>query len=177
MNPDQNLQEVVQGLREYGDGRLCLYGPPGTGKTEFGHYLARQLDKPLLIKRASDLISKYVGETEINIAQMFYEATYDKAVLLLDEADSFLRDRREARQSWEVTQVNELLTQMERYEGVFVCSTNLMESLDAASLRRFDLKIKFDFLKQEQSWDLFQSIFEERGIEVQDKDHVPENVC
>ena len=171
VNPDHNLEGIVHGLRRHSEGRLCLYGPPGTGKTEFGHYLARQLDKPLLIKRGSDLISKYVGETETNIAQMFNEATYDKAVLLLDEADSFLRDRREARYSWEVTQVNELLTQMERHEGVFVCSTNLMESLDAASLRRFDMKIKFNFLKLEQAWDLFQSIFEERGIELIDKDH------
>ena len=176
VNPDHDLEGIVHGLRRHSEGRLCLYGPPGTGKTEFGHYLARQLDKPLLIKRGSDLISKYVGETETNIAQMFYEATYDKAVLLLDEADSFLRDRREARQSWEVTQVNELLTQMERHEGVFVCSTNLMKSLDAASLRRFDLKIKFNFLKLEQAWDLFQSIFKDKGIELIDKEHWQEEL-
>ena len=171
VNPDHDLEGIVQGLRRHSEGRLCLYGPPGTGKTEFGHYLSRQLDKPLLIKRSSDLLGKYVGETETNIAQMFSEATYDKSVLLLDEADSFLRDRREARQSWEVTQVNELLTQMERYDGVFICSTNLMDSLDAASLRRFDLKIKFDFLKLQQSWDLFQGIFKEIGVELFDKEH------
>jgi len=171
VNPDHDLKGIVQGLRKHSEGRLCLYGPPGTGKTEFGYYLARQLDKPLLIKRSSDLLGAYVGETEGNIAQMFYEATYEKSVLLLDEADSFLRDRREARHSWEVTQVNELLTQMERHEGVFICSTNLMDSLDAASLRRFDLKIKFDFLKLDQAWDLFQSIFEDKGIELDRKKH------
>lgn len=166
VNPDQDLEKIVKGLQSQGEGRLCLYGPPGTGKTEFGHYLARQLDKPLLVKRSSDLLGPYVGETEANIAAMFHEATYENAVLLLDEADSFLRDRNEARRSWEVTQVNELLTQMERYNGVFVCSTNLMESLDAASLRRFDLKIKFDFLKVKQAWDLFSSIFSEKGVKL-----------
>ncbi|MEA2109542.1 MAG: ATP-binding protein [Pseudomonadota bacterium] len=171
VNPDHDLRGIVDGLRRHSEGRLCLYGPPGTGKTEFGHYLARQLDKPLLVKRSSDLLSKYVGETEANIAGMFDEAIYEKAILLLDEADSFLRDRNGARQSWEVTQVNELLTQMERYQGVFICSTNLMDSLDAASLRRFDLKIKFDFLKPEQAWDLFQSIFKEKGIELKRKKH------
>ena len=171
VNPDHDLKGIVQGLRKHSEGRLCLYGPPGTGKTEFGYYLARQLDKPLLVKRSSDLLGAYVGETEGNIAQMFYEATYEKSVLLLDEADSFLRDRREARHSWEVTQVNELLTQMERYDGVFICSTNLMDSLDAASLRRFDLKVKFDFLKQDQVWCLFQAILSEKGVTLTNKEH------
>jgi transitional endoplasmic reticulum ATPase len=102
---------------------------------------------------------------------MFHEASYEEAVLLLDEADSFLRDRSEARRSWEVTQVNELLTQMEHYNGVFICSTNLMDSLDAASLRRFDLKIKFDYLKVNQAWDLFSSIFNKNGKELTRKKH------
>lgn len=171
VNPDHDLSGVIQGLQRQGEGRLCLYGPPGTGKTEFGHYLARKLDKPLLVKRSSDLLGPYVGETEANIAKMFQEASYEEAVLLLDEADSFLRDRKEARRSWEVTQVNELLTQMERYEGVFICSTNLMDSLDAASLRRFDLKIKFDFLKARQAWDLFSSIFKTEEKELTRKKH------
>lgn len=169
VNPDHDLKGIVQGLQRHSEGRLCLYGSPGTGKTEFVHYLARQLDKPLLVKRGSDLLGPYVGETEANIAAMFHEAAYEKAVLLLDEADSFLRDRSEARRSWEVTQVNELLTQMERFNGVFVCSTNLLESLDAASLRRFDLKIKFDFLKTKQAWDLFHSIFSEKGVKLSSK--------
>ena len=59
------------------------------------------------------------------------------AVLILDEAASFLADRRDARANWEITQVNELLTQMEAHNGVFICTTNLMERLDPASLRRF----------------------------------------
>ena len=171
VNPDHNLKGVIQGLQSQGEGRLCLYGPPGTGKTEFGHYLARQLDKPLLIKRSSDLLGPYVGETEANIAKMFQEASYEEAVLLLDEADSFLRDRSEARRSWEVTQVNELLTQMERFNGIFICSTNLMDSLDTASLRRFDLKIKFDFLKPKQSWQLFSSLLTEQGVTFTRKEH------
>ncbi len=156
VNPDHNLGNVINGLRQHGEARLCLYGPPGTGKTEFGRYLARELDMPLLVKRGSDLLDKYIGGTEANIAEMFQEAIYEKAVLLLDEADSFLRDRRKAHRGWEVTQVNELLTRMERYEGIFICSTNLMDDLDAASLRRFDLKIKFDFLSAAQAWLLFE---------------------
>lgn len=69
---------------------------------------------------------------------------------------SFLQDRREASRSWEVSLVNEMLTQMEAYPGVFIASTNLMGGLDQAALRRFDLKVKFDFLKPEQAWELLR---------------------
>ena len=106
--------------------------------------------KKLLVKRASDILSPYVGEAEMNIAKIFEQAKRDNAVLLLDEADSFLMDRKRANHSWEVTQVNELLTQMEVFEGIFVCSTNLMDNLDEASIRRFDLKIKIDYSQIEK---------------------------
>jgi SpoVK/Ycf46/Vps4 family AAA+-type ATPase len=155
LNPNHDINQIVEGLKSVQGARLCLYGPPGTGKTAFGHYISSTLDKPLIVKRASDILSPYVGVAEMNIAEMFEEAKGENAVLLLDEADSFLQDRTTLKQSWEVTQVNELLTQMEAYEGVFVCSTNLMDKLDAAVLRRFDFKIKLDYLKIEQSWKLF----------------------
>lgn len=76
-----------------------------------------------------------------NIASAFSEAERDNAVLLIDEVDSFLRDRRDAKASWEVTQVNEMLTQMEQFQGVLIASTNLIEGFDQAALRRFDLKL------------------------------------
>ncbi len=105
---------------------------------------------PLLRKQASDLLGMFVGQTEQQIAAMFKEARERKAVLLIDEADSFLRTRRSAHQRWEVSQVNELLVQMERYEGILICATNLMEDLDEAVLRRFDLKLGFQPLSPEQ---------------------------
>ena len=151
---DADLAAVAQGIGRAGSARLCLYGPPGTGKTAYGHWLADQLGVPLHIKRGSDLLSKWVGGTEDNIARAFREAESDGAVLLLDEVDSFLQDRREARVSWEVSGVNEMLTQMESYEGVFIATTNLMANLDQAALRRFDLKVKFDYLHAAQAWEL-----------------------
>jgi SpoVK/Ycf46/Vps4 family AAA+-type ATPase len=107
-----------------------------------------------------------VGGSEKNIANMFAEARQQEAVLVLDEADSFLADRRDAKQSWEVTQVNELLTQMEAFEGIFVCTTNLMEKLDQACLRRFAFKLKFDYLNAEQRWSMFRQEFERLGGEL-----------
>lgn len=158
VNASCDLDELTNGLRNHAEARLCLYGPPGTGKTAFGHHLAKLLDKPLLVKRSSDIVSPYIGMTERNMAKMFREAQATNSILLLDEADSFLRDRSGARHSWEVTAVNEMLTQMETFNGIFIASTNLMDQLDAASLRRFDMKIEFGYLKSEQSCNLFEDL-------------------
>ncbi len=125
-------------------------------------YLNANVDLPRLVeglqrsKRASDILSKWVGGSEQNIARMFEQARSEDAVLILDEADSLLRDRRGAKNSWEVTQVNELLVQMENFDGLFICSTNLMDDLDQASLRRFAIKVEFDYLKQEQAVKMLQ---------------------
>ncbi|MBK6742572.1 MAG: ATP-binding protein [Hydrogenophilales bacterium] len=164
LNVDCDLEQLRSGLKARRAGRLCLYGPPGTGKTAFGRHLAEALDAPLLVKRASDIVSPWLGETEKNMAHMFAEAEREGAVLLLDEADSFLQDRQGASRSWEISQVNEMLTQMECFEGVFVASTNLMANLDVASLRRFDLKIKFDYLRREQALALFEDGMHQLGI-------------
>jgi len=142
---------MVEGLQRSGRGNICFYGAPGTGKTALAGYIAEQMDKPLLSKRASDILGMFVGQSEKNIARMFEQARSEDAVLVLDEADSLLRDRRGAKQSWEVSQVNELLVQMENFDGLFICSTNLMDDLDQASLRRFAIKVKFNYLKPEQS--------------------------
>ena len=154
INADADLASVAEGLNVARAGRLCLYGPRGTGKTAYGRWLAEQLGIPLLIKRASDLMSKWVGENEKNIAQAFRQADQEGALLLIDEIDSFLQDRREAQRGWEVSMVNEMLVQMESFAGVFIASTNLMTGLDQAALRRFDLKVKFDFLRPEQASEL-----------------------
>ena len=155
INADLPLDGLVDGLRAHPQARLCFYGPPGTGKTAFGHWLAQELGKPLMVKRVSDLVSPYVGMTEQNLAGAFELAQREDAVLLLDEVDSFLQDRRKARQSWEVTAVNEMLTQMESYRGLFIASTNLILDLDQASLRRFDLKVHFGYLATAQAQALF----------------------
>jgi SpoVK/Ycf46/Vps4 family AAA+-type ATPase len=149
------IPRVVQALQARGHGTLCFYGAPGTGKTALGEHIATALDKPLIIKQASDLMSKFVGETEQNMAAMFKEAEAEKAVLLLDEADSFLQDRRGAQRTYEVTEVNEMLQGMERYNGIFICTTNLLDKLDQAALRRFTFKIKFNPLNAEQREKMF----------------------
>ncbi len=116
---DADLAAIAARMATVGLGRLCLYGPPGTGKTAYGHWLAQQMAVPLLIRRASDLMSPWVGENEKNIARAFRQAEQDGALLLIDEVDSFLADRRRAQRGWEVSLVNEMLTQMESFAGVY----------------------------------------------------------
>jgi SpoVK/Ycf46/Vps4 family AAA+-type ATPase len=149
------VEKMVEAIKKKNKASLCFYGMPGTGKTALGEHIAKSIERPLIIKKASDLVSKYVGETEQNMAAMFKEATTEKAVLLLDEADSFLRARSMAQRSYEVTEVNEMLQQMERFDGVFICTTNLIDQVDEAALRRFTFKIQFKPLTREQRERMF----------------------
>lgn len=138
---------------------MLLYGAPGTGKTEFAKHIARTLNRKLIIKKASDLLNCYVGETEKAIRRMFKDAEEKKAILFLDEADSLIRDRSGASRSWEVTQVNEMLTQMENFKGVFIAATNFESDLDMASRRRFALKVKFGYLNPDGVEKMWQAFF------------------
>lgn len=155
VNTSVAMPNIIAGLKKRRKGTFCFHGPAGTGKSELARHIADELGIPCIVRRASDILSMWVGGSERNIAGMFAEACQQEAVLALDEADSFLADRRDAQRSWEVTQVNELLTQMEAYNGIFICTTNLMEKLDQASLRRFAFKVKFDYLTSDQRWEMF----------------------
>ena len=160
-----DLQALAERLSAWRPGEgpgvsLCLYGPPGTGKSEFVHHLAKRMGRPVILKRVSDILSMWVGKAEQNLAASFADAERDKAVLLFDEADSFLRDRRTARNSWEVTQVNEFLQQLERFRGVIACTTNLYRNLDQAALRRFVFKVEFKFLPPDKARLLYRTLLE-----------------
>jgi transitional endoplasmic reticulum ATPase len=151
------LDAVVAG--EASDVSVLLSGPPGTGKTALAHHFARALDRPLLVKRASDLLSKWVGGTERAIADAFEEARRRDGVLLFDEADSLLFDRRQARTSWEVGQVNELLTWLDRHPLPVVAATNHPDNLDPATLRRFVFKLKLQPLGPDRLMRAFRQRF------------------
>lgn len=155
LNTSLDVEHLARTLRPDSRGSICLYGAPGTGKTAFAQHLAKRLEQPLHVVSASTVLAKYVGETEQKLAEVFRRATTERGILFLDEIDGLLQDRSRAERTWEVTQVNELLTQIDTFPGLLLCATNLIDSLDAASLRRFALKIRFDALRPEQRWDLF----------------------
>jgi len=158
---DRPLDVLFDTILEAGalDVSLLLTGPPGTGKTALAHHLARMLDRSLLVRRASDLLSKWVGGTEKNIAAAFEEARRQEGVLLFDEADSLLFDRTRARASWEVGQVNEMLTWLDRHPLPVVAATNHPGSLDPATLRRFVFKLDLKPLGPERLKRAFERFF------------------
>ena len=155
--PAQEIVEMVQNAivndrkfqgKEKGI-RILFYGLSGSGKTNLAHYIADAIGKKLLCKNASDILGMLVGESEKNIAKAFEEAKKQKMILLFDEVDSFFRERSYASQSWEITQVNEFLTQMEKFEGIVICTTNLRNIMDKAMQRRFHIMLEFKALKHE----------------------------
>ena len=129
--------------------RMLFYGLSGTGKTELARYISEQLGKPVILKRTSDILDKYVGGSEENICEAFAEAEMTDSILLFDEADSFFYDRNQAQRSWERTLVNEFLTQMEEFSGILICTTNLRNIMDPAMQRRFHILVEFKPMKFE----------------------------
>ena len=113
----------------------------------------------VLQKRASDLLGPFVGQTEANIAAAFAEALETGSFLVFDEADSLLGDRASAQRSWEISQVNEMLTWMEQHPLPFACTTNLVDRLDPASLRRFLVKLRFGWMTPTQARSAFATFF------------------
>ena len=153
--------ELSHRLAELGARRfsLCLQGPPGSGKSAFVRYLAERIGLEVVQKRASDLMSMWVGQTEKLISEAFAEARDQKHFLVFDEADSLLSDRRFAHRSWEISQVNEMLTWMESHPLPFACTTNFGEHLDPATLRRFDFKLRLEYLAPDQALAAFRVFF------------------
>lgn len=153
-----NLERIKEGLINSSSGRILCSGAPGTGKSAFGHWLSEELDRPLLLMKGSDLLDRFVGGTEQKIAQAFRDARQDGAILQFDEIDTFLQNRGRSEHQWEITQVNEMLVQMECYEGIFIASTNLQGVIDPAAARRFDVHVEFDFPGREAIQGLYQKV-------------------
>ena len=166
-----SLERVVKSARNYLSAdfnaaaedkprmNILLFGPPGTGKTEFVKYLGKELDRRVLVVKGSDLLSKWVGESEQNIARAFRRAESEHSILFFDEVDGLLQDRSSASHSWEITQVNELLQQMENFGGIMVAATNFSKNLDPATMRRFTFKLEFGYLDDAGKKSFFERFF------------------
>jgi hypothetical protein len=144
--------QIDQAVEAYsyftGTSSVAIYGG-GDGQDFYQEKLAILNGVDIIIATPGRLIS-HMNVGHVDFTKLRF--------LILDEADSFLREREGARRGWEITIVNEMLTQMEAFEGIFFATTNLMDHLDTASLRRFDMKINFGYLKFDQRLILTQSV-------------------
>ncbi|MBR4598006.1 MAG: ATP-binding protein [Opitutales bacterium] len=169
INCDADCEKILETLKKYSEARgknqadsamnLIFSGAPGCGKTEFAKYIARELNIKPVIKRLSDVLNKYVGESEKNAAAMFAEAEREGGLLIIDEADSLFSSREDSIWQWQSNLTNEILIGMENYRGILICTTNLMKKVDKAAMRRFQKKITFGPLKPECAVELFKKYF------------------
>lgn len=139
--------------------RLLFGGPPGGGKTQYALWLAKQLGRDVVLKRPSDLLAKYVGESEQQIAEAFRRAAQARSVLIIDEADALLYDRSTAQRSWEHSQIAEFLQQIQEYSGILIACTNRVDAVDPALRRRFHKHVTFGPIGQDVLGPALEHIF------------------
>jgi len=150
----------AQGRAERRGVRMLLFGPPGTGKTLAAEVMSRALGVDMLVVDLASLVSKWIGETEKNLAAVFEIAERSRALLLFDEADALFARRTEtqdAHDRYANLETAYLLQRLERYEGVAVLTTNLRSNLDKAFSRRFEYIVEFpepDAATREALWRL-----------------------
>lgn len=153
--PAEEIVGMVENAIEYGRKnpvdrrgiRMLFYGVSGGGKTNLAHFIADSIGRKILSKHASDILGMYVGESEKHFAEAFNQARKENKILLFDEVDSFFRERSLASHRFEITETNEFLTQMENYDGIVICTTNLRQVMDKAMQRRFHIMVEFKALE------------------------------
>ena len=140
-------------------------GIPGTGKTMAAEALARELQLDLYKIDLSQIVSKYIGETEKNLDRIFTAAATSNAILLFDEADALFGKRSEvkdARDRYANIEIGYLLQKMEEYEGIAILTTNLGNNIDDAFTRRLSFIIGFPFPKEPERYQIWQHIFPDK---------------
>jgi len=164
-------KKVAKRLKEWGiktnsnvDAKLLFYGSPGTGKTMTAYSLAKNLKRKVLSFDCSKILSMYVGESEKNVRKIFdtyYDLTKKSKshpILLLNEADQFLSSRTtggSGADKMHNQMQNIFLEQIEKFNGILIATTNLLDSIDSAFSRRFDYKIEFskpNFTQRVELW-------------------------
>ncbi|MFM2118791.1 MAG: hypothetical protein RL722_259 [Pseudomonadota bacterium] len=150
-----NPAVIVDSLREESRAALVFSGPPGTGKTQLAAEIARQLGRHLVVKTASDINSKWYGESEANVAAMFKACDPSSELLFLDEADVLLGHREGGEQRADRAVTAEFLRWLEAFEGIFICATNHVGEFDAALMRRLTFRLRFEPLSVQQRRELY----------------------
>ncbi len=141
---------------------VLFSGLPGTGKTMAAEVIANELQLDMYKIDLSQIVSKYIGETEKNLDRVFTAAVNSNAILLFDEADALFGKRSEVKDAhdrYANLEVAYLLQKMEEYEGITILTTNLRQNLDEAFTRRIRFIIEFPFPEAEHRLQIWQRIF------------------
>lgn len=146
---------LVQALKRDKTAAVVFCGAPGTGKTQFAAEIAQRMDRQLVVRTASDINSKWYGESEGNVANMFRQCDPKTEVLFLDEAEVLLSARESTGHRADRAVTAEFLRWLEVFEGTFICATNHATDFDAALMRRFAFRIQFQPLSLAQRLALF----------------------
>ncbi|MCL1067454.1 AAA family ATPase [Shewanella olleyana] len=160
------VEQVINTVSQFNGSRSLLLGSAGTGKSAFVHYIAEQTEHALMIIKPSDVLSKYVGEAEQNIARLFRQAKNEDSIIFLDEVDSVLTSRETLSQQHERQLVNQILIELDQCEQTVFAATNFSGNLDTALLRRFDFKLTFQYLSAKQSIALYGDLFGKPPAEI-----------
>jgi SpoVK/Ycf46/Vps4 family AAA+-type ATPase len=146
-----------------GTGLNALFtGPPGTGKTMAAEVIANELQLDLYQIDLSQVVSKYIGETEKNLYRIFEEAQSSNAILFFDEADALFGKRSEVKDAhdrYANIEIGYLLQKMEEYEGIAILATNLRQNLDEAFVRRMQFIVEFPFPDEEYRRRIWEAVF------------------
>lgn len=137
--------------------KILLYGSPGTGKTTLGFYIAKKLGKNLKYIKISDVVSSKFGETLKNISDLFTSSTEE--IIFIDEFDAFAKNRGDGNDVGELKRIVNSIIQtldFQAHNKIVIVSTNLVETIDPAILRRFPFKIFVDVLEDQDKVDFFQ---------------------
>lgn len=147
----------------YGKGLSMLFsGPPGTGKTMSAQVIAKELYMELYKIDLAQVVSKYIGETEKNLQEIFREAHLSNAILFFDEADALFGKRSEVKDShdrYANIETAFLLQKIEEYEGITILASNFMQNIDEAFMRRINYIIEFPFPDAEYRQIIWKSMF------------------
>jgi hypothetical protein len=183
----REIREIIQGMRaltrvhyEWGTARawnesgLCALfaGPPGTGKTMAAEVIATELDLPLYRIDLSQVVNKYIGETEKNLRRLFDAADTSDVLLFFDEADALFGKRTEVKDAhdrYANLEISYLLERMERFKGLAVLATNRKQDLDEAFLRRLRFVIDFPLPGEEERRRIWRQIIPP-GVEADEID-------
>ena len=141
---------------------VIFAGPPGTGKTMAAEVIASDLGLDLYKIELSSIVSKYIGETEKNLEQIFNEAQSSNAILFFDEADAIFGKRSEVKDAhdrYANIEISYLLQRMETYDGVTILATNLRANLDDAFTRRLQFAVDFPFPDENDRLRIWHTLF------------------